>query len=86
MDELLEMAADAGANKHRQSMRCRDPETARGIILQVLRRCAGGRWSWGMAALSAWATRARLRPSGTRSQRTVGFGVYTRTQQSTTGV
>ena len=45
MDEqLLEMAADAGANKHRQSMRCRDPETARGIILKVLRR------SWGMAA------------------------------------
>ena len=40
------MAADAGANKHRQSMRDRDPETARGIILQVqvLRR------SWGMAA------------------------------------
>ena len=29
---------------HWQSMRCRDPDTARGIILQVLRR------SWGMAA------------------------------------
>ena len=43
-DELLELAADAGADKHWQSMRCRDPDTARGIILQVLRR------SWGMAA------------------------------------
>ena len=43
VDELLELAADAGADKHRQSMRCRDPDTARGIILQVLRR------SWGMA-------------------------------------
>ena len=39
------MAADAGANKHRQSMRYRDPETARGIILKVLRRR-----SLGMAA------------------------------------
>ena len=39
------LAADAGANKHLQSMRCRDPDTARGIILQVLRRS----W-WGMAA------------------------------------
>ena len=44
VDELLELAADAGADKHWQSMRCRDPDTARGIILQVLRR------SWGMAA------------------------------------
>merc|ERR1711907_811422 len=44
VDGLLELAADAGADKHGQSMRCRDPDTARGIILQVLRR------SWGMAA------------------------------------
>ena len=44
VDELLELAADADADKHWQSMRCRDPDTARGIILQVLRR------SWGMAA------------------------------------
>ena len=44
VDELLELAADAGADKHWQSMRCRDPDTARGIILRVLRR------SWGMAA------------------------------------
>ena len=44
VDELLELAADAGADKHWQSMRCRDPDTARGITLQVLRR------SWGMAA------------------------------------
>ena len=44
VDGLLELAADAGADKHWQSMRCRDPDTARGIILQVLRR------SWGMAA------------------------------------
>ena len=44
--ELLELAADAGAGKHWQSMRCRDPDTARGIILQqVLRRP----W-WGVAA------------------------------------
>ena len=35
VDELLELAADAGADKHWQSMRCRDPDTARGIILQV---------------------------------------------------
>ena len=42
--ELLEMAADAGADKHCQSIRYRDPETARGIIVQLLRR------SWGMAA------------------------------------
>ena len=34
----------AGANK--KSMRCRDPDVARGIIMQVLRR------SWGMAAFS----------------------------------
>ena len=33
-------------------------------------------------ALGAWATRARLRPSGTRSRRTVGSGVYTRTQNA----
>ena len=33
VDELLELAADAGADKHWQSMRCRDPDTARGIIL-----------------------------------------------------
>ena len=46
VDELLEMlAADAGANKHWTSMRCRDPETARGIIMQVLRRS----W-WGLVA------------------------------------
>ena len=45
VDELLELAADAGADKHWQSMRCRDLDTARGIILQVLRRS----W-WGMAA------------------------------------
>ena len=44
MDELLELAAVAGATKHRKSMRCRDPDVARGIIMQVLRR------SWGMAA------------------------------------
>ena len=31
--DFLELAADAGADKHRQSMRCRDPDTARGIIL-----------------------------------------------------
>ena len=37
------------------------------------------------AALGAWATRTRLRPSGTRSRRTVGSGAYMRTQQSTTG-
>ena len=45
--ELLELAADAGADKHWQSMRCRDPDTARGIILQVLRR------SWGRCPLFA---------------------------------
>ena len=44
VDELLKLAADAGADKHWQSMRCRYPGTARGIILQVLRR------SWGVAA------------------------------------
>ena len=33
-----------GARKHWRAMRCRDPGTAKGIILQVLRR------SWGMAA------------------------------------
>ena len=44
VDELLELAAVAGATKHRKSMRCRDPDVARGIIMQVLRR------SWGMAA------------------------------------
>ena len=33
VDELLELAADAGADKHWQFMRCRDPDTARGIIL-----------------------------------------------------
>ena len=93
VDELLELAADAGADKHWQSMRCRDPDTARGIILQVLLRRSCGGWppsaktrASSFAALGAWATRARLRPSGTRSRRTVGSGVYTRTQQSTTGV
>ena len=30
--------------KHWRAMRCQDPEAARGVILQVLRR------SWGMAA------------------------------------
>ena len=44
VDELLELAAVAGATKHWKSMRCRDPDVARGIIMQVLRR------SWGMAA------------------------------------
>ena len=91
VDELLELAAVAGATKHWKSMRCRDPDVARGIIVQVLRR------SWGMwppsaktlasscAAWGAWATLARLRSSGTRSRRTTGSGEYTRTQQSTTG-
>ena len=41
-DELLELAADAGADKHWQSMRCRDPDTARGIILQVPAQVVGG--------------------------------------------
>ena len=54
VDELLELAADAGADKHWQSMRCRDPDTARGIILQVLHEyhgtCTPVRRSWGMAA------------------------------------
>ena len=58
--ELLEVAADAGANKYWQSMRCRDPETARGIILQVLRRSwvvgAGG-WP---PSPSAFRENARL--------------------------
>ena len=92
VDGLLELAADAGADKHWQSMRCRDPGTARGITLQVRRRACGG-WlpsaktrASSVAALGAWATRARLRPYGTRSRRTVGSGVYTRTQQSTTCV
>ena len=58
-------------------------------------RCCAGRGGWPLfaktrassfAAFGAWATRARLRPSGTRSRRTVGSGVYTRTQQSTTGL
>ena len=44
VDELLELAAVAGATKHWKSMRYRDPDVARGIIMQVLRR------SWGMAA------------------------------------
>ena len=44
MDELLELTAVAGATEHRKSMRFRDPDVARGIIMQVLRR------SWGMAA------------------------------------
>ena len=48
--ELLEMAADAGANAHWQSMRYRDPEAARGVILQVLRR------SW-----DAWPPFAKTR-------------------------
>ena len=34
VDGLLELAADAGADKHWQSMRCRDPDTARGVILR----------------------------------------------------
>ena len=44
VDELADLAAEFGARKHWRAMRCRDPETAKGIILQVLRR------SWGMAA------------------------------------
>ena len=39
---------------------------------------------WGMAAF--FRENARLRSSKTRSRLTVGSGVYTRTQQSTTGV
>ena len=59
MGELLEMAADAGADKHCQSIRYRDPETARGIIVQLLRR------SWGMAAFrkNARAHRSPARAS-----------------------
>ena len=44
VDELADLAAEFGARKHWRAMRCRDPETAKGIIVQVLRR------SWGMAA------------------------------------
>ena len=44
VDELADLAAEFGARKHWRAMRCRDPGTAKGIILQVLRR------SWGMAA------------------------------------
>ena len=73
VDELLELAADAGADKHWQSMRCLDPGTARGSTLQVLRRSCGG-WplfaktrASSFAALGPWATRARLRPSGIRN-------------------
>ena len=44
VDELLELAAVAGATQHWKSMRFRDPDVARGIIMKVLRR------SWGMAA------------------------------------
>ena len=44
VEELACVAAAAGAAKHWRAMRCRDLDSAYGVVLQVLRR------SWGMAA------------------------------------
>ena len=52
VDELLELNAVAGATKRRKSLRCRDPDVARGIIMQVLRQ------SWG--SMAAFRENARL--------------------------
>ena len=45
--ELIDAAADSGAEKHWRRMRCDSPAIARGFIVQMLRR------SWGMAAFRA---------------------------------
>ena len=44
VEELAGVAAAAGAVKYWRMMRCRDPDAAYGVVLQMLRR------SWGMAA------------------------------------
>ena len=44
VEELAGVAAAAGAAKHWRTMRCRDLDSAYGVVLQMLRR------SWGMAA------------------------------------
>ena len=46
-EELIDAAADSGAEKHWRRMRCDSPAIARGFIVQMLRR------SWGMAAFRA---------------------------------
>ena len=46
-EELIDAAADSGAEKHWRRMRCDSPAIARGFIVQMLRR------PWGMAAFRA---------------------------------
>ena len=41
VEELAGVAAAAGAAKHWRAMRCRDPDSAYGVVLQVLRRSCG---------------------------------------------
>ena len=71
VDELADLAAEFGSRKHWRAMRCRDPGTAKGIILQVLRR------SWGMAAFRENARLVARRLGRVNDARAQSFVVNT---------
>ena len=69
--ELAGVAAAAGAAKHWRAMRCRDPDAAYGVVLQMLRR------SWGMAAFRENARLVVRRLTWVRDARAAALVVNT---------